>query len=524
MAALQDADGYTDLLVGGTGLYRFKGQKLNSPECIQLTGDGVFASIKQLQVTKSHSKASVWAANVSNGIGYMMTDVNFESVDPPVQLIPDHKGGSFAPFKATPTACESFIIADSKGNLSMLEQDQISGVWKSIPLIQLSLTKNIEVQAYMTQIKPLNTLGGQLINHPVILRASGDVSVIVNGQSLVATEKGIAVRTDHLGLLTVTVPTDNISMHSFTVTDASAMSIKAIPHAVDPGFKIHRRLSKITYKEDLDIDLGPGKGKLLDHLDLEPDQIEEIANNIHEAIKSRESIIRGKPLNSKALHHCRGWNAHKIINHERGFVDMLWVSSSDILSHSFQDFNDDAQGAWHWLEKQAGRIVSFVVDGARVLVQVGKTIYQWVMTTINQVGKVLSIIFNKILELGEKLIQWLSFLFNWDDISATKDSIVNIVQDALEEGPNALESLKEKSTESFESLKKSVSQDRPSDQELDELDITANDVTGSAGQSENKVEDSMAVNWAQYQVICCTLRVDMSSPNIRATVQSWRRP
>lgn len=96
----------------------------------------------------------------------------------------------------------------------------------------------------------------------------------------------------------------------------------------DPGFKIHRRLSKSTHKEDLDIDLGPGKGKLLDHLDLEPDQIEEIANNIHQAMKSRKSIMRGKPLNSKALHHCCGWNAHKIINQERGFVDMLWISRS----------------------------------------------------------------------------------------------------------------------------------------------------------------------------------------------------
>lgn len=210
MVALQDADGYTDLLVGGTGLYRFKGQKLNSPECIHLTEDGVFASTKQLQVTKSHSKASVWAANVSNGIGHMITDLDFESADPPVQLIPDHKGGSFAPFKATPTACESFIMADSKGNLSMLEQDQTSGIWKSIPIIQPSLTKNIEVQAYVARVEPLNTLGGQLINHPVILRASVDVSIIVNGQSLVATEKGIAVRTDHLGLLTITVPTDDM--------------------------------------------------------------------------------------------------------------------------------------------------------------------------------------------------------------------------------------------------------------------------------------------------------------------------
>lgn len=117
------------------------------------------------------------------------------------------------------------------------------------------------------------------------------------------------------------------------------------------------------------------------------------------------------------------------------------------------------------------------------------------MATVDQVGKVLSVIFSKILELGEKLIQWLGFLFNWDDISATKDSIVNMVQDALDEGPNALESLKEKSTKFFESLKKSVSQDRPRDKELEDLDITANNVTGSTGQSELKLSVSWCWCW-----------------------------
>lgn len=257
-----------------------------------------------------------------------MTDLDFQSPDPPVQVVPDHQGGYFAPFKATSSSCETFVFANSVGNLSMLEQDAKSGIWKTIPLIQPSLDKTIQMQSYMTQIKPLNASGGPLVNHPVILRASGDTSVIVNGRSVLATKKGISVRTDQTGLLTLTVPTDDISTHTFTVTDASRASTKSTQKFVDPAHKINQKLSKIQHKEDLNIDLGPSKGKLLDGTKLTPEQIEQVAGNIHQLMKTRHSIAQGKTPSSVALESCCGFNADHIIQGAgSGVKDMLWESS-----------------------------------------------------------------------------------------------------------------------------------------------------------------------------------------------------
>ncbi|KAI9930163.1 hypothetical protein MW887_011973 [Aspergillus wentii] len=476
LAALPNADGFTDLLVGGSGLYRFKAKGLAHPSCDKIADTGVFSSVKEIQVTRSNSKASLWAANTDNGIGYLMTDLDFQSPDPPVQVVPDQQGGYFAPFKATSSSCEAFVFANNVGNLSMLEQDAKSGVWKTIPLIQPSLDKTIQMQSYMTQIKPLNASGGPLINHPVILQASGDTSVIVNGRSVLATRKGISVRTDQTGLLTLTVPTDDISTHTFTVTDASKASTQSTQKFVDPAHKINQKLSKIQHKEDLNIDLGPGKGKLLDGTKLTPEQIEQVAGNIHQAMKTRDSIAQGKTPSSMALESCYGFNAEHIIQ------------------------GAGSGGAWHWLEKQGDKIISFIVNGAKVLVQIGETIYQWVMKTVDQVGKVLSVILNKILDIGKKIIDWLGFIFNWKDITGTKDSIVNIVKDALEEGPILTDSLKGKSKHFFESMKKSVSDSRPSDHDMEKLGIKADDKTGSTDQSKSKTQNSMASNWAQYQV------------------------
>ncbi|QLI67215.1 uncharacterized protein G6M90_00g032480 [Metarhizium brunneum] len=93
-------DGFSDLLAGGTGLFRFKAKELAHPGPSKVTDAGVFSSVKDLQVTTSGSGTSVWASNTNNGIGYIMTDTHFGVPDPvAVQVVPDHQGGYFAPFK-----------------------------------------------------------------------------------------------------------------------------------------------------------------------------------------------------------------------------------------------------------------------------------------------------------------------------------------------------------------------------------------------------------------------------------------
>jgi hypothetical protein len=144
--------------------------------------------------------------------------------------------------------------------------------------------------------------------------------------------------------------------------------------------------------------------------------------------------------------------------------------------------------------------VHFAVEGLRVLVQVGETVYRWVIDTIEQVGKVLSFIFKKILVLGEKLIRWLSFIFSWTDIKETSESILHIFTDALEEGPVLIDSLKHKSAEFFESLKSEVSHSRPSDEEIGKLNVRADDATGANNASKNPAANSARINWAMSQV------------------------
>lgn len=48
------------------------------------------------------------------------------------------------------------------------------------------------------------------------------------------------------------------------------------------------------------------------------------------------------------------------------------------------------------------------------------------------IGQAISWIFEKILEIAEKIIEWIGFIFNWSDIKATHNSIVSLVNNALD--------------------------------------------------------------------------------------------
>jgi hypothetical protein len=255
-----------------------------------------------------------------------MTDIAFSSPQAPVQVIPDDQGGYFSPFKATPSDCEKFVVSDKLGSLTLLEQDSKSGIWKTIPLVQPSLEKTIEVPSYMTQIRPMDANSAPLAAHPLLLRASGDVSILVNGRPVLATPAGVSVITDQSGLLTLTVPTEDISTHTFSVSNTTFQTSTPKSLEVDPSEKINKKLSKISKKEDLDITLPDGTG-LLDNTKLTHDQIDAVARTISAAMKRRSDIVSGGSTPSMPLQSCYGFNAESIMQQaQSGVIDMIWVS------------------------------------------------------------------------------------------------------------------------------------------------------------------------------------------------------
>lgn len=147
------------------------------------------------------------------------------------------------------------------------------------------------------------------------------------------------------------------------------------------------------------------------------------------------------------------------------------------------------------------KIVSWSVEklqqGVAFLVKLGEKVYRWVLDGLTEIGKALSFIFNKVLELGAKVIEWLGFIFNWGDIQATQRSIVHLANDALTSGIGYIDTIESKVDGFFsgiiEKLQEESGKSRPEE-------INKAVANGESGGDLPRDPDSAKANWAQYQV------------------------
>jgi len=87
-----------------------------------------------------------------------------------------------------------------------------------------------------------------------------------------------------------------------------------------------------------------------------------------------------------------------------------------------------------WAVQQVG-------DAYYVVLHCADCFYRWVIESVATVGKVLGCIFDKVLRVAAKVMDWLGYLFNWADIRATHVSIVHFLNSAADAAANKLSGL-----------------------------------------------------------------------------------
>lgn len=341
MSSFVNGSGYTDLIVGGKGLYHFQAAQclVKGAEGRRVTNEGVFSSVRQVHVAQTDKKLSIWAANTADGIGYLTGDITLTSNGTPVQVIPDGQGGAFSPFKPASNSPEQFIVANSRGVLSLLQQDGAQGLWKTVPFFTPALETNVEFQSYTTQITIRGSDKMPLVDSDVTLKSSGLVTIIANGRQIVAGPIGVPVKTDQYGLITLIIPTEDISCYTFTVTGATGGELEGKSFVVDPTEKVNAVLDKIHSGSDLtNVTLPSGK-KLLDGTNLKPAEIEQAAKAIEAIQSARKDILKGTStqkaqpqLSAKLTLGIVEVNAQLVglepevtIQSKDSFIDMAWV-------------------------------------------------------------------------------------------------------------------------------------------------------------------------------------------------------
>ena len=332
IAAVTNADGFTDLLVGGAGLRYFK-----AIECLrknsaghEISVEGVFASIQELSVAQSPSGVTVWAEDIRESVGYLMASTDFTSVESPIPVIPKQEGGSFSVFKSATAGYEQLLVSDSAGALSIIRHDPALGFWNAVPFYTPSLEKVFDIRCYSTQIAVFDADKKPCINSEVLLKSSGFANILVNGLSVQVSPTGLPVVTD--GVLTLIVPTDGIASYAFSLTSTEDTSDPDGAFPIDPTLKVFDALSKIQHGDDLKNAKTQTGQPLLQNSKLSDDDIDQVAGAITAAVSARENVKvkQGLLAESKAAGSRGkvrfGHNLEKLEGSPRGILDLPAVS------------------------------------------------------------------------------------------------------------------------------------------------------------------------------------------------------
>lgn len=99
--------------------------------------------------------------------------------------------------------------------------------------------------------------------------------------------------------------------------------------------------------------------------------------------------------------------------------------------------------AWHWVEGKFDEAKKWVITQIgdnrwQFMVELGGKVWSFLLETTTQVLKAMSMILKKIGIDVDKIIEWIGFLFDWDDILATQREIAQFTNQAITWSANSI--------------------------------------------------------------------------------------
>lgn len=435
IAATRNTDLSTDLFaVSGSSLYYFAStSQVDGATGAPLITNDVISDTSKLSAMYHNGVITLWGRNASDQV-YYTSCLQSQIADPSAWSVPVPILSGIEEMSPYVNAIDggNTIFAAGGGKLQRITQDSQSKskMWQTsqITLPVPPTSRSTSFNSYTTTILITDEQNLPLKDASISLSASGRCSVYINGLYYTLDSTPIHISSNSLGSVTIVESTDTLAGTTFTVSTGGGSAVTINP--MDKPFQKFAALGDSDGNTDklsaATINEGNGVTKPLVPSGTSSNDLSTVARGLANLSTSYNSINSSAPRVRAAF----APTAAPALAMDAG--DDILIAAGDLykwlesgVEAVIDVIKDAATDAWHFVAKIAGKVYRAVLDTVHAVVGAVEWVFKAIKTAI------------------EDIINFIKFLFEWDDIRRTKDVLHNLIKRYLEGQVNDIQTAKQ---------------------------------------------------------------------------------
>ncbi len=506
LAVLPNDQGAADLYVAGDGVYLFKAEnQMSDAHAIAIQTPDPLPSVVDMIVRDDAETVALWALTSQHELLYTTASKHDSAWSMPIRLRKDV--AQIAPLRnPQKMANEMLMVGANDVTLAYLWQDPQTALWQETSITLPDSQKMLPFNAYLTQVHFRTQTERPVVDAEVTVTASSWCHAMINGIFYVLdANQSVKVRTDATGGLAITNKVESMATPRFKLQIGNAVM------TFDPAQKIKDGLRQVQTGDDwlkqktqngqpllktsVDASRRQAAAEAMQQLAHASDTLQgSAANQEHEVLfKRRRVSLRAaeatqiqnaseaaQPLGMDTPRSDRVrsqvWGISfedeqpKIITRplvsQRLHVTNALTSEAtlglDAQSHALFAADSPAipvfGDIWELIEQGFEHVKRFFIevgeDLVNFVIDLGNRIVKLVITVAEEIYRAVSWLLKELLNIDlDQLIEWLGFLFNWNDILYTHTFMRSMAELSYQQFLMGMDKLKELTDEAFSKVR-----------------------------------------------------------------------
>lgn len=399
------------IYLAGEGIYR--ADATDEPIEIVAPQDLFFTRIS---AARHEVEETIWALRPQDQALYYVTNVRSNASNGGgaelkwTTPLPMYKGiQDFSCIKGTQFVNQLFLCSNAGANAQTgfihIWQDIVSKSWSEAVLSVEDLKDMREVNSYTIDVN-LTNYGSVAIMDPVLISCKENFYVYINNRKYLLSPS-YPIELPFSSYYSIIYPTDTIAVPEISFT----AKFLDEPLYIDPTAPLKRDISeRIKTGSDLaNAKRKNGQPLLSGRFD------DKTLNAVADALQKATNIPAGNVNNREAL---RG---------DQQPIALLSDTSNEAVLKQVPESGNAVADLLYSIRKGFDDVTGFAINAVesawKFVLEIGGKIVEWVVNTAKDVMTFLEQVWAKVKVLFKDIVEFLSFLLDWDDIIETKEAL-----------------------------------------------------------------------------------------------------